>query len=196
MSWQALHCLTNVELCEHRFAMLAFSKTRNWVYLSQHSALIWSCLFVSSATGICSASCCTHMPLQTNFGLSLRPLCFPASFLIWQLSSLPFPGTQQYHKSWRNLHGSSLWCQHGMLLSIQRPDQRCCQESRQCVLRGHGAWAKEGNSLGSIAIVYDFIPCISTMEWLREQTSILDGRQTNLFVCCRFYRPVLLYWSR
>lgn len=50
-----------------------------------------------------------------------------------------------------------------------------------------------GNSHGSIAIVYDLIPYISTMEWLHEQTSIVDGRQTDLFVCCRFYRPVLLY---
>lgn len=50
-----------------------------------------------------------------------------------------------------------------------------------------------GNSHGSIAVVNDFIPYTGTMEWLHEQTSVLDGRQTNLFVCCRFYRPVLLY---
>lgn len=50
-----------------------------------------------------------------------------------------------------------------------------------------------GNSHGSIAIAYDFVPYTSAMDWLHEQTSILDGRQTNLFVCCRFYRPVLLY---
>lgn len=49
-----------------------------------------------------------------------------------------------------------------------------------------------GSRHGSIAAVYDFMPYTLTMEWLHEQTSILDGRQTNLFVCRRFYRPVLL----
>lgn len=144
--------------------MLVFSKTRNWLFLSQHSALIWSCWFVYLATGICSASCCTHMLLQTNFSFSLRPLCFPATFLIWQFSSLPFPGTQQYPKSWRNLCSSRVWCQHGMLLSIQRPDQCCCQASRQSMCSGDMEPEPVGNSHGSTAIVYDFIPYISTMS--------------------------------
>lgn len=64
-----------------------------------------------------------------------------------------------------------------MLLSTERPGE---QTDRVC--SGDVEPEPVGSSHGSIAIVYDFIPDTSAREWLHEQTSILDGRQTDLCV--------------
>lgn len=188
--WQLLDCFTNFWAHGHRFAVIIFCKTRNWVFLSQYSALIYSWWFVSVATRICSASCCTCMPLQPNFSLSFKPSVFsshlPNLTTLYSLSFLNFLA----HSSILRLGETCIAVQ--ALVSVR---MRYCWAFRDHIwatarslvdsIRSSGhevvsllAWS----SHGLIPIAYNLIPHTLTTEWLHEQIPILDGRQTNWFV--------------
>lgn len=163
--------------------MLVFSKTRNWLFLSQHSALIWSCWFVSLATGICSVSCCTHMPLQTHLAFPLILSVFPSHFPNLTTFFTSFPGTQQYPKSWRNFHRSRVsgvsmgccWAFRGQMGAAAR------WADRQRVLRGCGAWASGEQTWLNSSCVWFY--AIRIYHGMAAWANIHFTWEANKFIC-------------